>query len=820
MALGPAVPATDVSQPLSAPPRPRVTPPHPVAGQHGLPGLAGGVSGGLPGLGGNITNPAVAEGIVASEMYQLVVSMQQSALLAGSIQRSFQTMLDAQKESVAKTHKAALDTTRKVAEIAGGIAGGVNPRQVQAAANTAGGFSGDTSNLRRPAGAAASPPEGLAEGQDGPMSFSQGRGIGSDMKSLRQYGARSLNKYMSERTFGPTYSGGPGAWKDEAGNPVSDEVGQRFATRMNRIGRVTGAINAYGEGKGLSGALAAGSETVAKFAGPIGVAVGLGATALGQASSQRAANSFYQQIYGGSNFSGFAQRAQEGLFSRIQMAGLMDSGQASQLFRGVSSLGLQGGQRQDALDFATRNFSKTGMDISTALDLISQSVATGVNDFKNLNTQLDAVSKTAKEAGVNVGEAQKAFAATNATVQQSVTSGPGSANIAAGIQNKITSVTARSGVSGVGVTGLLGSQSLMMQATNLGMNISQYEGQIQTNPNLLGRGMNTIIQQVVNATLSPQVITRIQQMKQQIAPGNAPIAASDAQQIGRQLESEGLIFPQAVAQIATQLGLSGITIANASQAVVLMALGAFDFSKMGGASGPGATRGVAGGGSATTVAGQAIKTGSAFTSAVAGRSGVSQSAQLLSALGYTYTPPATQGGKGAGEGPVNAATRTGMDSKTSAAAQAYVSQVAQTGKRDPVIESLLSKSAGLGDSTFRVQTSKGARNVSLATAISDYADQLRTGDVSIASGTGQGKLVSDITKVSSTTAANSASQDPKGTSKERSGQTNNAHITVSPTAALSRLLKFNVDTDTANRTGTPAPAFPAPPTLPSATGGD
>jgi hypothetical protein len=651
-----------------------------------------------------------------------------------------------------------------------------------------------------------------------PMDYEAGRAVFTDAQQIRQAAARGANRWLSTRMANPAYSQVEGQWVDRANQPVAQEVGERFARRMNRMGRISGALDAVGGGEGMSGALGALGGTAARFAGPIGMAVGATVYGLHQATNQRESNRFYQQISGGSNFSGFRERAREAGFSRLRMAGTMDSGQASELFRGVSEMGVTGQNRTNALDFAVDNFRRYGTDVQTSMQLISDSIANGVKDFTTLRSSLDSVSETARQTGVNVSEAQRAFARTNQAVQQGVTAGPQSSAIAAAVQNRVTQL-GHSAMAGVDFNGMLTQQGMLMQSGVLGQDYNQMMASIQGgDTGLLGQGMDAAIRQAVVA--SGLDVNQVQQIKQQLV-GDGPISAQDAQNIATEMARQGHpVDINATIALAESVGVRGVTPANASQWLITAALGGFNMQERLSSAATGAsghTRstgqiGTTGGGRDLITEGEA-RTGDQRSALRHQREGI------FGALGYEGQPHSD---------PMTGAITMGnaaeeVPKAARGATEGYVNRVQESGQRDPVVESLLATKAHMADSSFRVKTAEGTRDVSLETAVRYYSDQLARGDVQIATGTGAGKTVADVTGVvDPNREVTSDKQSAQGTERERSGQTKNAHasIEVGLTPEARRLFQVSTtspNADASRRSGVPADAFVNPAERPSAT---
>ena len=265
----------------------------------------------------------------------------------------------------------------------------------------------------------------------------------------------------------------------KAGGMVSDARG--LGAGLSTLAEGGGAADAIGAT--LGGGVMAG---VGIAAIPVTAAV-LG---LHEMESQRATNAAIQSQIGGSNFSAYGTRAQGLGFGLTQM-GTMSMGMANQAFSGVTDLGLQGGDRSNALNFITSNYSSMGMSIADSLALVSTSVKAGNANLSALAATLDAVTNSAAAASVNTEQARQNFSAMYSTGIASGMSTQGAASLAGGAQMMTNAL----GKSGAGVQ--FGLASNAQAAASIGVSLATYENKIASDPSgaYASRAQATVEQQ-------------------------------------------------------------------------------------------------------------------------------------------------------------------------------------------------------------------------------------------------------------------------------------------------------------------------------------
>jgi hypothetical protein len=463
-----------------------------------------------------------------------------------------------------------------------------------------------------------------------------------------------------------------------------------------------------GEGGMAGGALRGLAETVGLADPVVDAAVAVPAAILGVGdfmSSQRQANAQYQGIYGGSNISGLGQRFDEEAF-RFGNFGTLSSGQASQLFNGVSQLGLQGSQRTNALNVAVGAYKQQGTSLDTSLAAISTAVQSGNADLNGLADAITTVSKAAKDAGLNVGVTAQAFTQNYQTLANGNLNGQGATALAAGV----TAGTANLGRMGAGVGAAVAQAmaSPMVQtlvAAQNGMTGDQLQYMMDTDSTKAAKLFQNYVGQAVgvgnNTTglkkLAQQVMARGGNKQQDI---NTIIAE------GTKDSLFGGGNPQTLVAAAAALGLK-VTERQAEAAQAGYMVNQID-----------STAGLTIGQSTAAANGQGP--GSRSMSAVEKEIG--------------YTPRVRHGsGRGAG-GSI-------MPSHTDVPKAEYLKDVVAKGKSDPILARLLQTGAYKHED-FSVDIGGGKKAVVDADQlVAHFADQVQSGQATMASGGQKGSTV-------------------------------------------------------------------------------
>jgi hypothetical protein len=269
----------------------------------------------------------------------------------------------------------------------------------------------------------------------------------------------------------------------------------------------------------------------------LGIAVGTG-EAINQGAewltNQRAKNSYYQSIYGGSNagdftggmaalFNGGSSDTTSGLASRMAEEGFVLSNRFSgggmtedmsrEAFKGVSQLGYTGDRRNQSLDFMGEQYKNLGMSIQQSLSLVQVSAKYAQGNLQGVSQQLQGVTKAAQRTGQSAAELQQAFIGNYQTALQA-----GAGGQAAGLAGAMTSITA-------GASRDLGGFSFGGMFTNpatkyaMGAQVGMTPGQIQSQagmgnltPQLLGA--QRLTQQFMGSVLGAGLQQRLDSLMQ------------------------------------------------------------------------------------------------------------------------------------------------------------------------------------------------------------------------------------------------------------------------------------------------------------------
>jgi hypothetical protein len=616
----------------------------------------------------------------------------------------------------------------------------------------------------------------------------------------------------------------------KAVNGRADEV-NKFLRNTSSAGRLAAGLASKGGGSLLGGVL----DTVGPVAGVAGVAATLGYQGIKFVQQQREANRQYQQISGGTNIDGLRARMGEYGFDARNML-TMGSGQASALYQGVSQLGVTGNTRDQALNFATDNFRKTGLDVATSMDLINTSVKHGNTNFVALAQGLKEVGDAAKNAGTNVGDAAKVYASNLQNVQSNVTQGGASAGITADFTAATTALGNKA--AGLNLTGLVDPSMAYTGAALLQQSGDPKYGKMDatTIQNQLaagGTGSRPLAAAMGDAEMQ-QVLKAVPQSALDSIKSQA--AALQAKNPQGKLTFDDFTSITEKAFADNHVDLNGV-ISMANEYIPGAGANA---SNIQGLFGGIATKGISlskqvddslnptGISDTSKIGGQSILKGGKTENATqidsttdSGFGGGSsdlaqQNVDLLTSkdngLGYNTSVQSTDGG----------ITTTGVDygGKDQKVFQQYLQSVHDTGQRNQAVETLLkSGAADYSGSQFIVKTKQGDKQVGLKDLVGTYGDQVAAGDVTIASGQGQGSTLSSITGITQGTGSHSAGQDAVSGAKDVQAATGSVTIDLSDWAkkTLSISTTGNAIDNTRN-TGQPTPSNPGTYNLPNASG--
>lgn len=457
--------------------------------------------------------------------------------------------------------------------------------------------------------------------------------------------------------------------------------------------------------------------------------VGAVDSAFGEVRSQRNKNEYYQNINGGSNFSGFAERMHEEAYAASTSA-MFSGDEARAAFKGVTRLGYNGivdnqfskqGGRQDALNFVYHGKTSYGASINESLQQLEVVSKNSTLSIKGLQSALKDVSDTAGKAGVNAQMARKQLMN---LVTEGVQAGYGAGAIptAANVQAGKTSL-GRS-YQDIDLTGQMGQQYTYMASSQMGMTYNQYTAMQTTNP--LAASQARAGQ---NLSLLSQIFTQdeVDWIKDKANGMGGTLDADAALSIVPEFLQA---FPNHnISVIAQQLSAFGIVDTSDPQKAL-----AYAFTLIAGQNGDLANA------QKTATANKTMSGKAAAKADDAADKGFIKNFDtkikdpgIAKKIGGAFVETVTAGLVG----------DIGVEDADSM--KEYKRQIAKNkGERNPVIENLLSTLGKEDSAKVVVHTSKGQRVVSLQEAIKNHSKELSSGSVRFVDGEAKGKSVSDL----------------------------------------------------------------------------
>jgi len=282
----------------------------------------------------------------------------------------------------------------------------------------------------------------------------------------------------------------------------------------------------------------------------------------GAIAAMRAQGAQYQNIYGGTELGGLGQQGLQQAFA-LSQTGTLSSSAADKLFAGVSATGMQGGQRQNALNFAVGNYTNLGMSPQDSLAYIQQAAKDTSINLQTVANSLTTVTQAAAAAGVNADVARQSFQAMY-TSALSFTGGNTAAITAAGATNYFTA----QGRGMVGATLDVSSMAAQSRAAALMgySSIGAYEAAAAKNPLLASQASAAIAAQVAQGNPAAAAIMAAHGTAGQGANGEyGAIHPNSA--LGTSLLNA---TPGGTTQMLQQLKTAGINLpANADAAVII-----------------------------------------------------------------------------------------------------------------------------------------------------------------------------------------------------------------------------------------------------------
>ena len=610
------------------------------------------------------------------------------------------------------------------------------------------------------------------------------QGRQTSLSDLRQNIVRSVGSRISGTQFGPRLATGPFGQMvrvDADGGILGDatDADLRNVRIANRLRTVGGNVAEQGLARGLINSLPAGA---AKGLGAAGAAYAVINEGLNIAEDQREQNASWQRISGGDNLSGFRDRIDANLF-RLTQRGTMSGQQANALYRGVYETGLQGEERQGALDFATEQWRAFGMEINDSLALIRRAAQAGQSGLVGVADALEQVTAASREAGVNA-EAYREIFSRNYSASVGTLTGSGTAASASGA---LTSAQALLGhqFENIDFSGAFSTDSLRQFAANQGQNLTTYLGQNQGQAgaaNIIGSVQTQVLRIAQNA-LGQEGIAIIKAWKAQrgitepltAEQSNLVAAEIMRSQVGSRIDPQGLI-----SQLRTMAGISVSDINDVVPLLIRTVDGGWD---------PG--RQV----QEQVESSRQVNLSSAGlrNSRTTGGDSISSLGDVYEAIGYSRE--ARQQEQGGAAGLANLFSGGRMSS----AEALYADQVRESGSYSPVVGKLLKE--GANNQRFRINVGTEDkpvyREMDIKDAVKYHSDQLARGDVLITEGEGKDQTVAEALgmAVSDTEVNyNQAGKDAGKAYEEGSAATGRAPsglVYISASPELQRLLQFS-----------------------------
>jgi hypothetical protein len=271
---------------------------------------------------------------------------------------------------------------------------------------------------------------------------------------------------------------------------------------------------------------------------------------------QRDNNAQFQQIEGGSNLSGIAERAHQKAY-QMATAGMFSGEEADKAFMGVTALGYnndygsgtggggagEGPGRQDMLNFAYKQKSANGMAVDESLqhmDVFAKSASAGLTSFSDALIQ---VSEAAGQAGVNAMEARAMF---SQMFSQGTSAGfgQGATSFAQTMTNQSVGY-GRAYATGVDMSGTTAQSTVRLQSAMMGKTYGQTITAEQSGVNVRAQGQAAGVSHLIGL-LPPDAV---KWAKDQIA-ANPSMTDEDVTNLGNELMKKSKMDPAAILQIA------------------------------------------------------------------------------------------------------------------------------------------------------------------------------------------------------------------------------------------------------------------------------
>lgn len=585
-----------------------------------------------------------------------------------------------------------------------------------------------------------------------------------------QQGQANPTAGMPATGGGGGMGGGGGGYQGGYGPPVGSP---------SSGGGMGGVPPQYGPGGGTDDpGLARGLIKSSRNVPLIGTAVSILDDGVKEFQSQRQKNAYYQSIEGTDNIHGFGERINESI-GDLTTGAMFAPGEYSEIYKQATALGYtdrsdgKSQSRQGALDFAYDNKSSMGMDATESGNYLAIAAQSATTSFTQLSAALREVSKDAGEAGVN---SQMMRSQMMALVDFNLKAGMMGSGAVANAQNDISfnASMGRGYAQGVDTKGKYTTGMAYMVAGANGSTYNEYQAALTSDPAkaaaMRSKTVDTLSQSVISETMKQWIRTKVEEIGGfEVVRASPDLAASLFPDFMETFPDPSWNVIQGVLEVA-----SGQKFETPEYAWLYMVqyVGGNDTNKQ----------------MVKDAEAAKVKTGgfAADGSGGLGADTAGSENELRDQFGKSW-------------------------SGSSDAANNYLGWAKESGKRDPVIESMLKgmneQDYSQQDTKVRVKTVNGWREVSLADAVANFSDQIASGEAKFSGGTLDGKDAGSALGITldksperkaaaaeeqqnkalgSVGSALAAPKDDKGTA----GQ-----VTVGLTAEAARLLKVMPDSN-------------------------
>lgn len=434
---------------------------------------------------------ALVPAYAAQQQQTQISQMQQTAMMSGQINQAFAEILTELRQMTvnAQSANAAVQASQSPSL--------ADPATLPTRAPAGPGGPAGSQSATRPSATPEEKPhtarrrfeEGAAllaareEGEHSKPAMTYAEGKNASMKSIAQKAESRVAAFISSRTSNwnnEDQPDGTKAWvhydkmTSKPDRPIVGESDPKYAKMTRTIGRsqsMAQGMTKLAEGGGV-GELGSLGAIATKVAGPIGLAVGAATMIRSQLESQNTKAADYRGDFGQQGTGNFAasDRMAE-LGASIKGWGTIGGERARDQFKQASAMGLRGQRRDSATQFSTDMFMKFGIDTTESMQMVQDAVDGGNISLSDYGKAINDVSKAAVAAGKDSKKAVEDFRAANKTVTTDVVIGDAGLKVTKGLDKMVQKMdpnlqTALGGTSGV--ARLLSDHNVSIMASRSG----------------------------------------------------------------------------------------------------------------------------------------------------------------------------------------------------------------------------------------------------------------------------------------------------------------------------------------------------------------